>query len=289
MSTQRPVGYRKLGSCCSDFKPSLHPCSIETYHHDSEDGNSDKNMFLCGQYELNENEGGKREGNIHICTVDSSSQSLSHTTSICKSGILDMKISGDFVATAQSESSLCVHKIKNETNNFDSFILEEIAIVTDEEQGLFLSLDWDIGYDMNPINTNQTNINENPIDRNDVDKNNVKQNDIDIENKQFEFQFSKRKAFNNENAKIVVSTQEGSIILYNLNSETLIEEFKIEKAHTMCNENMPAWITFFNPHNTNVLVSGGDDCLLKLWDTRYKTSTHVDKSHDAGMMHMYVY
>jgi WD40 repeat protein len=276
MSFAGPVTYRKLSPCCADFKPSLHPCSIETYHHDS-----NRNIFLCGQYELNEDEGGKREGSINVCIVDSSSQSLSHTTSTCKSGILDMKISGDFVATAQSESSLCIHKIKNDTADSDLFTLEEIATITDEEQGLFLSLDWDIGYDLHSINTTEQEKNDNDHKiRDDIDKDNLKGGDIEI--KESEFQFSKRKAYNNENAKIAVSTQEGSIIVYDLNSECLTEEFRIEKAHTMCGENMPAWITFFNPHNTNVLMSGGDDCLMKLWDTRVRTTTHVDRSHDAG-------
>jgi hypothetical protein len=278
MSSEEPITSRKLRSCCADFKPSLHPCSIETYHHDS-----NTNIFLCGQYELNEEEGGKREGSIHVCTVDSLSESLSHTTSTCKSGILDMKISGDFVATAQSESSLCIHKIKKDTNDFDSFVLEEIATITDEEQGLFLSLDWDIGYDMHSIITNQKNIDKNSKNKGDIDKKDVKLTDVNIETAEPEFKFSKRKAYNNENAKIIVSTQEGSIILYDLNSGSLTEEFKIKKAHVMCGQNMPAWITFFNPHNTNVLMSGGDDCLMKLWDTRCKMTTHIDRTHNAGM------
>jgi hypothetical protein len=94
------------------YRPSLHPCSIEAFSYDEEE-NDNKSILLCGQYELDESEGrsGSRGGKIDICTVDSETKSLSITTSSCESGVLDMKVSGGFVATAHSANTLCVQKM----------------------------------------------------------------------------------------------------------------------------------------------------------------------------------
>eukprot|EP00601_Ochromonadales_sp_CCMP2298_P013308 CAMPEP_0173244560 /NCGR_PEP_ID=MMETSP1142-20121109/16171_1 /TAXON_ID=483371 /ORGANISM="non described non described, Strain CCMP2298" /LENGTH=142 /DNA_ID=CAMNT_0014176369 /DNA_START=229 /DNA_END=653 /DNA_ORIENTATION=- len=43
---------------------------------------------------------------------------------------------------------------------------------------------------------------------------------------------------------------------------------------------MPAWIVAFDPHTGGQLVSGGDDCVLKLWDVSGVTvsqTRHVEK------------
>ena len=72
------------GNVWMEYHPQLHPCAIDAFRNcdvkDSEQCLTD--MFLCGQYELDKNsEGGaSRGGSIHICTIDSESNSLSVTT-----------------------------------------------------------------------------------------------------------------------------------------------------------------------------------------------------------------
>ena len=53
----------------NDFRPSLHPCAIESFDIPSE-ASSYRSSFLCGQYELDEtNVGGPtRGGSIITCT-----------------------------------------------------------------------------------------------------------------------------------------------------------------------------------------------------------------------------
>ena len=56
-------------------------------------------------------------------------------------------------------------------------------------------------------------------------------------------------------------------------------------AHTLLGESVPAWITSFDVHCRNRLISGGDDMTLKLWDVRDMTG-HVAvnrKTHTAGV------
>ena len=270
-----------------DFHPQLHPCTIETFNH-CDAAASDmrsQSFFLCGQYELDETSesGASRGGSIHICKVDSSDLSLSFTTTDCRSGVLDMKIAGDLVACAQSDHTLCLYKIQADdtenscTNNSDhslehsqeltSFHLEEVATASKDDEGLFLSVDWDLGYNFK-----------------DIHDPNCKSE----ESKEHSGAFVRRKGINENNqinAKIAVSTQEGSILIYELSNEIeLTEIHTINQAHTMCNQPMPAWIVCFNPHETSTIISGGDDCLMKLWDLRQGyTPTHVNKTHNAGV------
>ena len=44
---------------------------------------------------------------------------------------------------------------------------------------------------------------------------------------------------------------------------------------------MQVWITAFNPHHTDTLLSGGDDSMLKLWDVRAPPRTPLS-SYEAG-------
>ena len=260
------------GNVWIEYHPQLHPCAIDAFRNcdvkDSEQCLTD--MFLCGQYELDENsEGGaSRGGSIHICTIDSESNSLSVTTTDCKSGVLDLKVAGDYVASAQSDSSLCIHQIfrENEESRANNFAessplsLVEIVIIKEEDEGLFLSVDWDLGYS--------------------IDK-----TDASVPGECGLVRRCSASEIGLINTNLAVSTQEGSLIVYELSNERqLSKTFKVNMAHQMFGQAMPAWIVCFDPHTKYTLVSGGDDCLMKLWDLRQGSApTHTNKSHTAGV------
>lgn len=88
----------------------------------------------------------------------------------------------------------------------------------------------------------------------------------------------------NDSHKLAVSTQSSSIVVYNLTEYGLDEEVHISSAHVMFGENMPAWMVVWNPHNQHNLVSGGDDCAFRFWDTRCFTTPQItNKKHTAGV------
>jgi hypothetical protein len=53
-------------------------------------------------------------------------------------------------------------------------------------------------------------------------------------------------------AKLAVSTQEGSVLVYDLLSTGLQQSSALLNVHSMFGEHIPAWITAFNPHNPQV-------------------------------------
>jgi WD40 repeat protein len=268
----------------ADYRPQLHPCTVEAYYQSTNQNSnsSSKSSFLCGTYELHEGKEGKasRGGSITVCTIDSTSKTLCHRTTDCKSGVLDMKISGDFVATALSQNSLSLHKI-NEVKSEDdcgdfsgirtSLIVKEVASVSAENEGLFLSLDWDLGYLLHNLNSQLDD-----------------HGDEVLCNNQGPGKFVRRCAIDEacyQSANIAVSTQEGSIIVYHLSDDKEFSEvFNISEAHKMTGVAMPVWIVCFDPHSKSTLVTGGDDCIMKLWDIRQGIApTHTDKNHNAGV------
>jgi WD40 repeat protein len=268
----------------ADYRPQLHPCTIEAYHQSTNQNSysGSKSSFLCGTYELHEgNEGeASRGGSITVCSIDSNSKTLCHRTTNCKSGVLDMKISGNFVATALSQNSLSLHKIHEVHSEGDcgdfsdiptSLTVEEVASVSADNEGLFLSLDWDLGYLLHDLNS--------PLDEHGEEV---------LRYNQGPGKFVRRCAIDeagNQSANIAVSTQEGSIIVYHLNDDKQFSEvFNVCEAHKMTGVAMPVWIVCFDPHSKSTLVSGGDDCIMKLWDIRQGiTPTHTNKNHNAGV------
>ena len=268
----------------NDFRPSLHPCAIESFDIPSE-ASSYRSSFLCGQYELDEtNVGGPtRGGSIIACTVDSKSKELSWTTTDCQSGVLDMKVSGNFVASAQSDHSLFLHKIQHGdvdicpnddvSESMPKDKLVEVTSVSAAEEGLFLSVDWDLGFALHDIPSGE-------------DK---EFKDCYGETKCCRQEKVSRRCSMNLNctspANITVSTQQGSVIVYQLNNQNEFSEIlHINNAHVMLGECMPVWITCFDPHSKNTLVTGGDDCMMKLWDLRQGDQpTHNNKVHNAGV------
>ena len=270
-----------------DFQSGLHPCAIDAYHcSNAEYGQS---FFLCGQYELEEGTSGgeeaTREGSIHICSVNSITQSLSYSTSECRSGVLDMKVAGDYVASAQADHSICVHRIQRQDTEQlspSSFQLEEIITVFEAGEGLFLSVDWDLGYYLYEIESSGQEFGDRFSGSSEYSSKHFSERSSGLGH------MVRRRtveASREANPNIAVSTQEGSLIVYEMSDEReLSETFAVNGAHKMGGKPMPAWIVCFDPHSKTTLVSGGDDCIMKLWDLRQGTTpTITNKSHNAGV------
>lgn len=85
-------------------------------------------------------------------------------------------------------------------------------------------------------------------------------------------------------ATVAVSTQSGSILVYQHNDSGFRETMHIKACHPMFDEPMPVWIVALNQHNDSVLVSGGDDMKLRFWDLRQgEMPIATKKIHDAGV------
>lgn len=66
-------------------------------------------------------------------------------------------------------------------------------------------------------------------------------------------------------AQLAVSTQAGSILLFALKNGVLEPLGLVPSAHVLFGEAIPAWIVAWDASGTR-LLSGGDDCALRLWD-----------------------
>jgi len=85
--------------------------------------------------------------------------------------------------------------------------------------------------------------------------------------------------------RITVSYANGSIGVFKVTDEsetTCLSNELLWKAH-----DFEAWITMFNAWDDNIVYSGGDDCLLKGWDTRTSTQIFVNRTHSAGVCSMH--
>ena len=88
-------------------------------------------------------------------------------------------------------------------------------------------------------------------------------------------------------SNVAVSTQASSVILYDLCSDGLKEKACQRDAHRMFGSAVPAWVVATDIHESNSrLLSGGDDCQFKLWDSRCLGSGSpqlVNRIHTAGV------
>ena len=86
-------------------------------------------------------------------------------------------------------------------------------------------------------------------------------------------------------SSLAVSTQSGSILSYYVGESELRSVVEIPKAHDMLGEPMPVWIVAMNHRAPDILVSGGDDMKMKLWDLRAASTAQVvvPKVHTAGV------
>ncbi|CAG8535928.1 7332_t:CDS:10 [Paraglomus occultum] len=83
-----------------------------------------------------------------------------------------------------------------------------------------------------------------------------------------------------DETRVAVSDSEGQISILSIDSDQRIDCTFKWTAHKYS-----AWIAAFNYWNTNIVYSGGDDCLMKGWDIRTDPSVPVfcNKKHQAGV------
>lgn len=269
---------------------SLHPCAIETLwcklndnccvENDAAAALVPSSSFLCGQYELDastapgDDSGATRNGQIDLFNApmrrdnsDPDSRAQHRFTHPTASGVLDMKVAGRMVASVLSNSTLTVDHWHS-----DSEAPASVETFCCDGEGLFLSVDWALPYTTEAV---------------------------------YNRLLVQRAAAQRSAVQLAVSTQEGSILVYEMgtcsggetraltgsdNNRTnglpspSAPVFHAPAAHHMCGQNMPAWIVCTNPHQPSTLVSGGDDCLLKLWDIRSGTTpVGVNKTHGVGV------
>jgi WD40 repeat protein len=226
-----------------DIATEVHPCCIEYLPpnfggysalsvHPSDADEEPARLFVCGEYELQE-ELQRRVGYLKV--YDSRDGSV--LTSVeCNSGILDMKVIGDHMGVVMSTGRLSLFGLA------DGALMEQDSVGRDEE-GFFLSLSASkrVGED------------DGEHDR-----------------------------------KVAVSTEKSSLIIFDKKSTGLQESTAISNAHILCGESVPAWMVLFNPYDSNMLLSGGDDNIARRWDIRVDNSTMASATgilriHDCGV------
>ena len=75
--------------------------------------------------------------------------------------------------------------------------------------------------------------------------------------------WSSRRVFSNDDLKITLSSSKGAVMILKLTTRGLEKIWMNDNCHEY-----EAWITAFDAWNSNVVFSGGDDGLLKMFDTR---------------------
>ncbi|CAM9736914.1 unnamed protein product [Chrysoparadoxa australica] len=85
--------------------------------------------------------------------------------------------------------------------------------------------------------------------------------------------------------RIVVSESKGCVSLWEVGGAGSDLQLKEQwQAHTMSGMDIEAWIAFLNPHDTSTVVSGSDDALMKIWDSRQTSAPqHTSRVHDMGV------
>lgn len=82
---------------------------------------------------------------------------------------------------------------------------------------------------------------------------------------------------------LAVSTQQGSVYVYEIGSSVTMKT-SFRNMHKLGGEMVPAWITAQSTTNEHVLMSGGDDACMKIYDSRSEVPVHVDRrTHTAGV------
>jgi diphthamide biosynthesis protein 7 len=202
--------------------------------------------FIVGSYELNELSA-TRIGRIDIFDKKCEFKACSEVDA----GILDLKvISTNKFVYADSKGYLVFNQICSDESMLKVDVIGSFR--ASDYTGLALSLDW----------------NSFPH-ANDLTENFVSNNSSIYGNNRY-----------------IVSYQNGSVALIGHDSTGDLCLMKlIENCHQMRGENQPVWIATFNKHVNDVFLTGGDDCTLKLWDTRQGYNPiHVNRNHhQAGV------
>lgn len=85
-------------------------------------------------------------------------------------------------------------------------------------------------------------------------------------------------------AKLSVSTQNGSVLVFQVTPSGASLINSIDNAHPMFGQDMPVWIVAHSKQSQDVLLSGGDDYKFKLWDIRSPlTPLFTSKFHSYGV------
>jgi diphthine methyl ester acylhydrolase len=86
--------------------------------------------------------------------------------------------------------------------------------------------------------------------------------------------------------RICSSSQDGSIMTFSFDQSGLHWDRILRDTHARFGESMPVWTTTFHPYDKSILLSGGDDSCMKLWDLRLDGTTSIasnSKAHEAGV------
>ena len=246
-------------SLVGSISTTLHACSIETYRRRHSSSSVDNPVFLCGTYQLNEGNVIEQNDDTTAPTVQIEQSHVGellfirfnlltgesivlHSISFSSAGILDMKVVSDHLVIALSSGYLEVYHI--ESLESGCIHVPMVGRIGDESEGFYLSLDVDLRLSLDRCWK--------------------------------------------ENTLIAVSTQMGSIMVYRYTAgaedvdHSLSLVHRICRAHTLFNGVMPVWICVFDAHACNDgkssihLLSGGDDCLLKLWELSLSNEEEED-------------
>lgn len=245
------------------FDTDFHACAVETLRYSSLTGTDEAisgsdtadavGCFVCGTYEYDET-AADRCGSLTVYSQGTTEwQRTQHIP--CASGVLDMKLlhasdGRQLLACAMSAGKADMYAV--DATQSDCRLAYQTCIEHPEE-GLFLSLAWDSA-------ENATNTSRQP-------------------------QQQQQRATTIEQSKLSVSTQIGSLLVFQPTPTHYQQCYEQRNKHTMCGESMPVWITTFDVHSRTTVLSGGDDCAFRLWDLRDSSSTPIatSRQHTAGV------
>lgn len=244
----------------ASLSSKLHCCSIESL---------ESSEFVVGLYELNSESGAHRDGGLVIC--DWQSTYAHYSASI--DGNIAPKLDQEVAIDVKEEIAIpcggvldCkINTRSSDTHNIIATALSSSKLQlykrpkgTDEEQVTILSQEISKEEEGLFLSLCWDSIN---IDSNDDSQ---------------------------SCSRIAVSTQESSILVYDIDSTSTEPIIHMSDTHILMGTTVPAWITAFDVHTPHRLLSGGDDNTLKLWDLRagYNESLCIaknSKSHTAGV------
>lgn len=210
-----------------------------------------RHVFLCGTYQLTDTNTTekasleKRKGSIMLFTLNQSDNTMQLIRTIHTPAILDMKWSH--------------HKVQDKilfatVNAIGQLIVYELMCSADDFQDL--NIQHLCSYQL-----------ETPEGADEI--------------LALSLDWSTRKHASSTESmsptQIIVSDSQGFLHLFELMSGGLIL-VQSWKGH-----GFEAWIAAFNYETPDVFYSGGDDCLMKLYDVRQNTSTQTIREHEAGV------
>uniref|UniRef100_A0A8D9AKT3 methylated diphthine methylhydrolase n=1 Tax=Cacopsylla melanoneura TaxID=428564 RepID=A0A8D9AKT3_9HEMI len=247
--------WRELQSCRSLYPPdSVEFCPIAPY----------QDVFLVGTYHLTQSQDGdsapktgldKRKGAIDMYHLNRTEERIELMRSFDTAAILDIKWNHCKVqdkilfAVVNAIGQLIVYELfcKSADNLLDLDIIKLTSHQLDQGEAsevLGLSLDWS--------SRNHTS---------DGNSRSGVPDDVRSQTK----------------GHLVVSDSRGFVHLFELAEGGLILESSW-KGH-----GFEAWIAAFNYAEPTTFYSGGDDCLMKVYDSRQSRPMRIVKEHDAGV------